>query len=421
MLLNLSTMASPRPAFTPARAASLLCYSFILAATCLPKFGLGGSNWLIQKTKPWENGQERVVHEFGWENEYSGPPRAFPEQYSALINGTAQLTILSKSDSEENNKGGDNKDGGEDTKKPDVKDYNVDVYDMKRGSSSESASSSAGSVLCTEEYGQCDDSVASNSIPRGYCSTNERWLEIFQENAERVKAAGCDLEVMWYGDSIINYWHQKSKAIEVWKGHVESSGLKASWAGIPGDESRNLMCRINHGEYQYIHPKVVIISIGINDVFYGDDAEVENEDFIDRMSREAGRNVQGIISYIRRQNCDAHIVITSVLTGSLDREDYSWPNSLTKAIAAVNAEYNKLGTRYRNVHYLYCQDRFLEPVDAEGSQSDGHSSSSTNSQVPYRISDTLMGDTVHPTSDGYKVLADCVMEYVVPIAYNYYQ
>lgn len=82
------------------------------------------------------------------------------------------------------------------------------------------------------------------------------------------------LEVVWYGDSIIEYW--QNKAEDVWEDAMEDDGFKGTWAGIAGDTTRNLLWRIQNGEFpDEVYPKVVIISIGINDLIYSGSSDLQ--------------------------------------------------------------------------------------------------------------------------------------------------
>jgi lysophospholipase L1-like esterase len=131
--------------------------------------------------------------------------------------------------------------------------------------------------------------------------------------------------VVWYGDSIIEYWQDKAE--DVWEDYMEDGDWKGSWAGIAGDTTRNLLFRIQNGEFpDNIYPKVVIISIGINDLMYAGSKDLEDEDDLNKIVGNAKENVQDMISFIRSKACEVQFVISSVLTAGDDKDENDWPS-----------------------------------------------------------------------------------------------
>lgn len=80
---------------------------------------------------------------------------------------------------------------------------------------------------------------------------HERLLNMTHEHASEVK-------VVFLGDSITERWASNGK--EVWKAHYEPK--KAFNYGIGGDQTQHIIWRIQHGEFEKVSPKVIVLMIG---------------------------------------------------------------------------------------------------------------------------------------------------------------
>ena len=74
-------------------------------------------------------------------------------------------------------------------------------------------------------------------------------------------------DVVIIGDSIIHYWGGEPKAPKAWAPQAWAdcfAGFKVSNLGFGWDRTENVLWRIDNGELDDIHPKVIIIKIGTN-------------------------------------------------------------------------------------------------------------------------------------------------------------
>jgi lysophospholipase L1-like esterase len=150
--------------------------------------------------------------------------------------------------------------------------------------------------------------------------------EVAQTRA--LAAADPQAQVVWLGDSITYYWHLNGghgwdNIQPVWeKYYAPYHGLAL---GIIGDTTSNLIWRMDHGEVDGLHPKLVIILIGANN--FG------------RLHWGASMTVPGIeaaVADAQKHMPQAHIVVLGVLPSIRS----PWVDQQTEATnAALAAQY----------------------------------------------------------------------------------
>ncbi len=84
------------------------------------------------------------------------------------------------------------------------------------------------------------------------------WLKLHEQFLARTKEGSIDL--LFLGDSITQGWHNN----DVWKRFY--GARHAANFGIGGDRTQHVLWRIRNGEIDGIHPKVVVLMIGTNNV-----------------------------------------------------------------------------------------------------------------------------------------------------------
>jgi len=93
-------------------------------------------------------------------------------------------------------------------------------------------------------------------------------LERHAQFLERAKQG--DIDLLFLGDSITDRWPRVGE--ESW---VKLAPFKPADFGVEGDCTEHLLWRIEHGELDAISPKVVVVLIGSNNVFYFPDEKPE--------------------------------------------------------------------------------------------------------------------------------------------------
>ncbi len=175
------------------------------------------------------------------------------------------------------------------------------------------------------------------------------------------QAARDGIDLLFLGDSITYYWPRYGARI--W--NRTYAPMRAAAFGIPGDETQHLLWRIEHGELEGLHPKIVVLMIGTNNLGSGMSAE------------QTAQGVRVVLRLVRAKLPHARII----LMGLLPR--YNTPAAEAK-IPSTNALIARLADG-KTVHYLDATSGFTR---ADGSII-------TNDFV----------DGVHPSERGYQMWA----------------
>ena len=181
-----------------------------------------------------------------------------------------------------------------------------------------------------------------------------------------------DIDVLFLGDSITDLWGGE--------GHLARSQgdklfrrqfvpLKAANFGIAGDQTQNVLWRIQNGELDGIHPKVVMLMIGTNNISRNSPEEIAD-------------GITAIVREIHKRSPQTHVL----LLGIFPRGEK--PTELRDKIKQVNTIISRLDDGGATVKYLDIGGYFVED--------DG------------TISRKIMYDTVHLTEKGYQIWADAV-------------
>jgi lysophospholipase L1-like esterase len=169
--------------------------------------------------------------------------------------------------------------------------------------------------------------------------------------------------VLFIGDSITHRWLDTQDLWEKYYGQYDPADF-----GIEGDKTQHVLWRFDKGELDGIHPKVVVLMIGTNN-----------------MSDPAEAIVQGdakIVSEIHRRLPDTKLLLLGIFPRGAKPDD-----AVRAKVKGINAELSKLddGDKTR---YLDIGDKFL---DASG-----------------EITKEIMPDALHPSHQGYQIWADAM-------------
>lgn len=176
-----------------------------------------------------------------------------------------------------------------------------------------------------------------------------------------------DIDVVFFGDSITDFWRRQGKA--VWAKHF--APLKAANFGIGGDVYQGVLWRIQNGELEGIHPKLVVLLIGTNNNNQKPEAIAEG--------------IKAIISEIQTRSPGTRILLHGIFPKG---------PALTPTRNRI-AQVNKIISTYahpddpKRVVYVDIGDKFL---NADGS-----------------INKELMPDTLHPSAKGYEMWAEAII------------
>jgi lysophospholipase L1-like esterase len=174
------------------------------------------------------------------------------------------------------------------------------------------------------------------------------------------------------GDSITQQWGSPLDAGVLnasWQKHFAS--YRTINVGIGGDKSQNVLWRLDHGGVEGLQPKVVVVMIGNNNMFFAPETGVE----------AAAKGVQMCVTNLRGKFPDAEIIAAKILPCHAPGVDFY--ENIRKTNAAI--ETLKLGSDPK-VHVL---DLWGDFTNADGS-----------------IRKPLFrSDSIHLSLDGYSVYA----------------
>jgi len=188
--------------------------------------------------------------------------------------------------------------------------------------------------------------------------------------AAKAKSGGIDLYFL--GDSITRRWGctdpQWAKNLENWKQNFY--GWNAGNFGWGADGIQNILWRIENGELDGVHPKVIVILAGTNNIGNSPGGEEKVADIL------AG--FRALIDTCREKAPEAKLVLTAIFP----RNDNL---AVLPEIQKVNEGLSQLADG-KTIYYLNVNDK-LANVDGV-------------------LFDGMTIDKLHPTVKGYQVWAD---------------
>jgi len=193
------------------------------------------------------------------------------------------------------------------------------------------------------------------------------FLKRHQSLLDRARAGPIGL--LFLGDSIIDHWNNVPWIWDRFYGQYQPANF-----GIAGDTTQNVIWRIEHGELDGIHPRVVVLMIGTNNTASNTGAEIAGAD------TKILRMIQARIPHVK-------VLLLAIFPrGARKLRDGSIDDGSAKmaVIRAANAELARLDDG-QNVRYLDIGAKFLGQ--------DG------------KIPDSIMADHLHPTAAGYEIWA----------------
>jgi lysophospholipase L1-like esterase len=191
---------------------------------------------------------------------------------------------------------------------------------------------------------------------------------------EKAKKGGID--VYFEGDSITRRWGATDYPELLANWNQNFFGWNAADFGWGADNIQNVLWRLNNGELDNVHPKVIVLLVGTNNVGNKIIAGMEEDKITD-----VTRGIQAVLRIMREKAPEA----TIILTGIFPRNDNV---AVIPIIRRVNEDLSKLADG-KKIRYLNINDRL---ADGEGRLFDG----------------MMNADKLHPAVKGYQVWADAL-------------
>jgi lysophospholipase L1-like esterase len=175
-------------------------------------------------------------------------------------------------------------------------------------------------------------------------------------------------ELVFLGDSITQGWGNQK---ELWS--EKYAPRKAINFGIGGDRTQQLLWRIEHGTLDGLSPKVVVLKIGVNNLW--NDVNTHGPD-------KVAAGVGKVVATIRAKCPTTKVLVLGILPTGEKPE-----HGLRATIKKINAKSAELDDG-KTVRFLDLGDKFLQP---DGS-----------------ISKDIMPDFLHLSAKGYRIWADAM-------------
>ncbi len=173
------------------------------------------------------------------------------------------------------------------------------------------------------------------------------------------------VDLIFDGDSITDFWMNRGKAI--WNAHYAK--LNAFDFGISGDRTENLLWRLQNGQVDALHPKLIALMIGTNN-------------WAVNTSEQIADGVKADINEYRTRCPDSVILLQAIFPRGQKSDDPA-----RAKIEAINQIIAKLGDGDKIV-YMDFGEKFLQP--------DG------------TLSADIMPDFLHPSDKGYQIWANAI-------------
>lgn len=189
-----------------------------------------------------------------------------------------------------------------------------------------------------------------------------------QDLLEKAKRGGID--IYFVGDSITRRWGATDYPELLAHWNQNFFGWNAADFGWGADTVQNILWRVENGELDDVHPKVIVILAGTNNLGGGPADE--------QTIHYTSDGIKALVNLCRQKAADATIILTAIFP----RNDNM---AVLPAIHQINENIAGLADG-ETIRFLNVNDRLAGP---DGTLFEG-----------------MMGDKLHPTAKGYQVWAD---------------
>ena len=173
-------------------------------------------------------------------------------------------------------------------------------------------------------------------------------------------------DVVFVGDSITDGW--RLSGLGIWEKTFEP--MNALNLGIDGDRTQHVLWRIEHGEFDHIKPKVLVLMIGTNNTAPGRNT-----------TQETIEGVTAVVHNLRKKLPHTKILLLAIFPRGQKDEP------IRAKVYEVNKAIKKLDDG-KWVQFFDIGPKFLE---ADGT-----------------LSTDILPDLLHPNEKGYQIWADAI-------------
>ena len=130
------------------------------------------------------------------------------------------------------------------------------------------------------------------------------WLDTHAKLVSYVQANKGPIDILLVGDSITQQWGSpldQGTLNDAWKKHF--GDYKTINIGIGGDKTQNVLWRLDHGGVEGLEPRLVIVMIGNNNMFFTPETGIE----------AAAKGIQMCVANVRDQFPKADVILAKIL------------------------------------------------------------------------------------------------------------
>ena len=228
-------------------------------------------------------------------------------------------------------------------------------------------------ILFTANLPSAETSVNYATMPVLHPGTEKR-----HESFNVISRKG-EAELVFLGDSITHAWEGKGKAIweKTW------APLKAANFGISGDRTEHVLWRLDHGNFDGLKPKAIVLMIGTNNTGHQGRPQKELDGAIYHCTAgQTAEGVKAILGKLKTKCPQAKILVLAIFPRGANNGD-----KLRQQNEATNALIKKFADN-KTVFYMDIGPKLLE---ADGT-----------------LSKEIMPDLLHPNEKGYQIWTDAI-------------
>ena len=194
---------------------------------------------------------------------------------------------------------------------------------------------------------------------------NEPWWKDRHEHCVRMTQYG-QADVAFLGDSITQGW--EDSGVGVWD--TEIAPYKAANFGFGGDRTDHVLWRLNNGELIGMHPKVVVLMIGTNNIGQGQTPEATAD------------GVKAVVATLLDRLPRTRVLLLGIFPRGATTGD-----DLRMKVAKATDLFKSCADG-RRVVFLDFGSRFLQPDGA--------------------LPTTMFPDLLHPNAAGYEIWSQAI-------------
>ena len=249
----------------------------------------------------------------------------------------------------------------------------------------------------TESVLRLDANDTSFAAAAGWGGSNSSWQQQF-DHTKQLVAANQDAGLVFIGDSLAQNWGNVDGRLVNGSGAGTWNSSRFNFdqygalnLGIAGDQTQNVIYRINNGQLNGITPGLVVLMVGTNNLYVPTgNPGFPVADYVGPVhtAEEIADGVLATVQALHAKLPNAHILALSVLRGLNNSDpDRIAANTANGLLAdAFNTDTNPL------LLFLDISHRFRNP---DGS-----------------INNRIGSDGMHLTAAGYEAWADAISPYV---------